>query len=191
MSGDGTGGYVPDMPARAAALVPSWAQKPHILALVNALATQAQDAEDALSDLVVATSLDGATGVYLDLLGRMIGVRRDGLDDVTFRRFINAGILVRKSQGEVWRVTEVARRLTGAARAQYTPAYPAACVITVFVPVEVAVGLRDRIKQVVISALPAGVDLAIVEAPSVDTGDILLHDITPGHDGPGQPRAWS
>lgn len=189
--GDGTGGYIADHEARADALIPVWAKKPFVRAFVAACAKQVQQIEDMLQDLVSNTRLDGATGAQLDLLGRLLATRRDGLDDVTYRRFLGAAILVRKSQGEVWRVTEIARRLTGAARAQYVPAYPAACMITVYVGEEIPEGLRARIYDTVVSALPAGVDLVIVEAPSVDVTDVLLHDLTPGHDGPLMPRAWS
>lgn len=191
MMGDGTGGYIADHAARADALIPAWAKKTYIRAFVRALANQVQVAEDMLQDLVSNTRIDGATGAQLDLIGRLLATRRDGLDDVTYRRFLDAAILVRKSQGEIERVTEIARRLTGAARAQYVPAYPAACMITVYVPSPVDAGLQARIYGVVLSALPAGVDLVIVEAPSIDVDDILLHDVTPGHDGPGMPKAWS
>ena len=183
-------GYIDDHVARALDMIPSWISKPHVQAIVRALAQQVQEIEDVLQDLEQAFSLSGATGVWLDYLGLLVGEARIGLSDQDYRRFIEAGILVRRSNGDIPTILEIAQTLTGATDVQYVPAYPAGYLLTIYTPSPVPVGLRDRIQRTIIRATPASVGVAIIEFSGAPSG-ALRHDVTPGHDGPLMPRAWS
>lgn len=68
--------------------------------LLYVLTQPAQDIENAGQQLMVYRFVDSAVGVQLDVLGRLVGQPRGGLDDDTYRRYIRARIAANKSEGQ-------------------------------------------------------------------------------------------
>ena len=60
-------------------------------AVVGTLAAELQTAEDELVDLVAQRMLATSVGIHLDRYGALVGVSRNGLDDVRFARVLTAG----------------------------------------------------------------------------------------------------
>jgi len=74
--------------------------KPKLNALVqNVIAFQLQDIEDALQTMLTLPSIDDSFGAQLDLLGRLIGQDRGGVDDDTYRLYLRARIAANRSDG--------------------------------------------------------------------------------------------
>ena len=67
--------------------------------LLAALLVPMQDIENALQQLRYYRSVDTAEGDQLDVIGRIVGQLRLGLDDDTYRRYIRARIATHNSDG--------------------------------------------------------------------------------------------
>lgn len=68
---------------------------------IATLATPFQSLESALQQLLTERSIDTAVGEQLNVIGRIVGQTRNGLDDDTFRRYCRARISTNKSTGVV------------------------------------------------------------------------------------------
>lgn len=80
--------------------------------LVRSYVDQAQELNDAATELLELVSLDGASGVQLDGLGQLIGLERQGLDDDTYKAALKAWIRVNTSGGTIQQLVEVIRLAT-------------------------------------------------------------------------------
>lgn len=81
-------------------LVSQFRNKVAVEALVQPIA-QAQQAEDALIDILESRDLDTATGAQLDGLGHIVGAERGGLADAAYRVVIRERIATNTSQSTV------------------------------------------------------------------------------------------
>jgi hypothetical protein len=76
--------------------------------LLAVIISPAQDVEDALQQLRSERFVDTAVGEQLDIIGRIVGQLREGLDDDDYRRYIRARIAVNASSGTIENVLTVA-----------------------------------------------------------------------------------
>jgi hypothetical protein len=74
---------------------------------VATLATPFQSLESALQQLLTERSIDTAVGAQLDVIGRIVGEPRNGLDDDTYRRHCRARISANSSDGTIENVITV------------------------------------------------------------------------------------
>ena len=93
--------YVTDWPARLRSRLykqfkddPTW-----IIWCNNILGPQFQALEDAAQGLLALLNLTDAIGAQLDLIGRIVGQPRAGLDDDTYRLYLQARIAANRSDG--------------------------------------------------------------------------------------------
>lgn len=68
---------------------------------IATLATPFQSIELMLQQLLTERSIDTAVGAQLDIIGKIVGQPRNGLDDDTYRRYCRARIATNKSNGIV------------------------------------------------------------------------------------------
>lgn len=73
--------------------------KPSMASILSAFSTRAQDLETALFELLEERWIDSAVGAQLDILGRLVGVDRESLDDTAFRSAILVRIAINRSSG--------------------------------------------------------------------------------------------
>lgn len=81
-----------------------------ITRLLTSLLTPVQEIEDALQQLYTERAIDTAVGVQLDLIGKLVGQPRDGMEDEEFRRYCRARISAHQSTGspeEIITVTDL------------------------------------------------------------------------------------
>lgn len=83
--------------------------QPKLEALVRALVGPIQHVEDALWQLLTERTIDIATGVTLDSIGRLVGEPPTGLDIETYRRHIKARIRANRSRGQVEDLIKIVR----------------------------------------------------------------------------------
>ena len=92
--------YVSDWQSRLRARIYwQFKGKPKIQAWVDMVAKQFADLEDAFQSLLTLPSIDDSAGAQLDLLGRLLGQARGGVDDATYRLYLRAAIVAEKSGG--------------------------------------------------------------------------------------------
>lgn len=77
------------------------------------LGRQQQDVEDATQTLLTLLDIDASEGVQLDVIGRIVGQPRTGVDDPTYRLYLRARILANRSTGTVENIYAVMRALFG------------------------------------------------------------------------------
>ncbi|MBN8472317.1 hypothetical protein JYJ95_37930 [Corallococcus exiguus] len=102
-----------DYEARALARVPQALRgKPRFEAFVRGLAAPFQEVDGALVALLASRQLATATHAALDVLGRVVGAERLGLDDEVFRQRIRQRLALNRGSGEAERVLLLFRLLT-------------------------------------------------------------------------------
>jgi hypothetical protein len=102
--------HITDHDARAKArLVEQFKRQANFLAFFTIAVRQVQDLEDAFFDFLTAFILDNAVGAQLDLLGRIVGQLRGGLDDTTYRLYLRARIKANRSSGTLPELLEIIR----------------------------------------------------------------------------------
>jgi hypothetical protein len=80
----------------------------NITLLLRALVGPIQAAEDALQQLLTERTIDTSIGAQIDVIGKLVGEARAGLDDETYRRHVRARISANRSTGRVSDVLKVA-----------------------------------------------------------------------------------
>lgn len=98
------------------------------------VARQVQEIENALWDVAELTDINTATFHALDLLGKLVGERRDGAVDADYRLRVRARILANRSCGTHEDIYKVFRALLAGITGyvlKIAPAYPAGFVLTV------------------------------------------------------------
>lgn len=148
---------------------------------LSALVRPFQRLEDALWQIYTLTDVDTATDAALDLLGKLVGEARAGLDDETYRRRIRARIAVNRSKGRTEDLYTVALSVLGATTVtvQLTEDYPAAVIVTLTGAVDQ--GTADAMIDMLQQAAPAGVRVLLLYTLS-STGSAFTFDVGPGLD---------
>jgi hypothetical protein len=165
--------YIPDHVERGLANVLSqFRLATKLRAIIAAILEEVQIAEDTLADLAVGLTVDGAQGAQLDLMGALLGERRDALSDLWYRRFLYARAAIRVCQGTPDEVSQIAATLTGAPVA-YSPAYPAGFRLFIAPQPTMDAVLLARLKARKVEASPSGdgFDLTFVDSPTPFTVD--------------------
>lgn len=150
--------------------------QPRFSALLQALAAEVQEVEDATFELIVGRALATASGAALERLGRSLGQRRLGFSDEDFRRLIAARIQRNISQGEPNRLIAIACLLLGADVAVLHEIFPGKVEISVdsdFVPTFDVRGILDE-------AALAGVRVVAVIAAAPDGEAFAFEGSTTG-----------
>ncbi len=83
------------------------ATETNIKKFLTALLVPAQDLENALQQLFTERGIDVAVGTQLDIIGKLVGQSRNGLDDDTYRRYVRARISTHRSAGTMSDVLKV------------------------------------------------------------------------------------
>lgn len=103
---------IPNHGDQMVARMPQQFHRTRTLALIQALGVGIQCMEAEAFGVLTSTSLQVASGDALDQWGILVGERRGGLADDDFRVFIEARILVNKSNGSSDELIEIWLRIT-------------------------------------------------------------------------------
>ena len=91
----------------------------NVVKLLTALLTPINDLEQVMLALLTERSIDTAVGAQLDVIGRIVGQPRQGLDDDTYRRYCRARVVTNRSSGVVEDLIKVADLVVFNATATY------------------------------------------------------------------------
>jgi hypothetical protein len=178
-------------PALAVGYEPNWQDRlrqkifaqfrglPNIQALSDLIAQQTQDLEDAAQTLLQALSIPDASGVGLQLIGRIVGQAFAGEPDATYRLYLLARIRANLSDGSPEALYAVFKSAFGngdPGMAQIVP-YPPSPAALVFRVLDFPL---DAVQAGLLFALLAdsllgGVRL-VLEWPSADDADSFVCD---------------
>jgi hypothetical protein len=156
--------------------------KPRIAALVQALGLGIQCLESNLFGMHISTALPNATGDALDKWGALVGERRGGLSDDDYRVFIDAKLMVLRSNGSPDELIDIFAKITAPQISVRFNLYPRAS-FGLWVLREEAMGdnRARRVGEFMRQAKPGGTEMWLVESIS---GYFGFKD-DPGH--PGVP----
>lgn len=174
--------YDPNVAAEAVARLLQQYQTPNTMALVNAIASPFQDAETALSQLLLQRGVTSAEGAQLDVLGRIVGILRQGLTDQLYQLFLLSQVAVNKSSGgptELYNILSTVVPQGSEIAIQYF--YPASFLATVVAANGLPADEVPIIAQQLTSARAAGVGGALVYSLSPPS-DTFTFDSGPGFD---------
>ncbi len=88
-------------------LIDQYKDKPRMAAFVSAFTDRVQDIEDALYLTFFESAIADAVGAQLDVLGDVVGQKRQGMVDDEYRSFIYARIKVNRSDGKLEQLLEI------------------------------------------------------------------------------------
>lgn len=154
-----------------ARLIEQYKDKPKILVIVDALARQVQEVEDAIFDVFVQSAIEDALGSQLDDLGDIVGEARQGVPDDEYRGFIRARIRVNRSSGKREELIQIVQFIQddelGVAFDEYYPA-------SIRIECEGAVELNAlRIARMLLQAKAGGVALHFVYSKVARTSTLI------------------
>lgn len=98
--------------------------KPNLLALHQSLyADEIQELSNSAQSLSRRFNIDLSYGDNLDRIGEIIGLSRNGLNDIYYRQFLKAKALVNSSNGSINTIIRIVRYLTNADSIQLINGY--------------------------------------------------------------------
>ena len=179
--------HITDHVARTLALLPSQhADAPILRALVTAIAEAVQEVEDDAWACIVDRQLDTAEGAQLDQYGRVVGARRDGLDDADYLALIRTRILANRSNGQADVILRVVASLIGPALlapgVEYRVLPPAAYLLQVELDEALSADRLALISRILDEITPSGVSREFVygESPLFRLDSDDLHSLDAG-----------
>lgn len=95
-----------------ATLLQQFKTKPRMVGVLTSLVGGVQGIETALGDLFSKINLETGVGHQLDLIGKLIGVKRYGVSDTVYRVRLRVEILVKNSAGTLEQLLEIMRVAT-------------------------------------------------------------------------------
>ena len=152
--------------------------KPRIKALIDACVGELQLLVDEVFNATVSLTVNNATGAQLDLLGRIVGEPRLGLDDEDYRRFIRVRVRANRSSGSQDELIDIFQQMLATTEdpadidVAFISEHPAGFILSAAALANLEQTLIDRINQIITIAKPAGVQFTL----TVDDGTGLIWD---------------
>lgn len=141
--------------------------KPRLRALLGSYADQAQELEAVFWYLYTKRGISNAAGVWLDVLGEIVGEPRQDRTDDGYRSAIRVRILVNRSDGKHAQLVTIAERMLGdGADVQITESFPVALVVRVYS--DMGAVLPTDLVRMLRQAKAGGVRLDLVYATNAD-----------------------
>lgn len=152
----------PQAEAAAARLSWQFRNKPKIKSLMGSLLCWAPELAALFAEIVSARNIDTATGNSLDMLGRVMVQKRNGMTDDLYRRVLRAQLATLRSKGRAEDIVRVAKTLINDddSRIRITRSGPASVIVEILgvaIPVEVKPVAEIMIRR----AVSAGVGVLV------------------------------
>lgn len=154
----------------------------NISKLLSALVVPFVDLEAVLQQLLLNRSIATATATQLDVLGKIVGQPRDGLDDDDYRRYIRARVAAHRSDGTFEALIKVASLVVFDDDAKYVTSNEGTATVRVFVQ---EVTLTDDLADILFSFLQvarSGGVRIVLEWGRSTTASLFRYDSGPGYD---------
>lgn len=171
-------GHIPDHEERAIGELPGWQrEEPNLTAMVRLFSCEVQQLEDALFDVWMSRTLDGANGAQLDVAASLLGVERQGMADLDLRGLCKAAALSMVGSGSIDRLLEIVSAGTRVPIGYVEIENLRRAVIITYVTEGAAkpLALRTQLKAIVEASTPPGTNIQLIEAAPNYLG--LLEDV--------------
>lgn len=106
-------------------LLSQWKDKANMQGLVKSIMQAVQEVEDTLHELLNERSIFTAVGVQLDIIGLIVGITRDGMDDETYRAELLKRIAINRSDGTTEVIISLMESATQTTNTDFWEHYPA------------------------------------------------------------------
>jgi hypothetical protein len=148
-------------PLALSRLLAQYRELANIPALTGILATEVQELENAIIEVIVSRHILYANDAQLDLLGAIVGERRDGKGNALYRKFIQARVLINRSYGRVKDILAVLLAVDDSVPT-FSELGTAFIRVTYSIPVASA-EVRRAIPDLVRQARAAGVGASVIQ----------------------------
>ncbi len=125
--------------------------------LIKCFMEPLQDIENYLNKINSWWWLDRVEGIYLDVVGKVVGETRQGRSDLMYRTGIQVRIGINRSYGQPEVAIALVAALTNATNVQYQPVYPANA--TFFTD---GFSIVTNLSEQLLSVTPLGVGAAVI-----------------------------
>lgn len=105
-------------------LLEQYKGKPNFEGLISVIGGRTQDLEDIFCQILESSGVLTATGFSLDIIGDIVGQPRLGFDDDFYRILILARICENTSEGDLEKIINATKILTGATETQVQEWFP-------------------------------------------------------------------
>ncbi len=159
-----------NLQAKLDALIPSqFLAADNLRALLSAVAAQVQGVDDALMQVLLARSIDVATGAQLDGIGDNLIEAREGQNDDEYRIRLRAKMLVIRSSGLTEEIYEIVRAMFGTnAYIDFRPLGAMRGKITIGPYTAVSTLAATQAARMVNKATPLGAWLAVIYTADIN-----------------------
>ena len=155
-------------------LLEQFKDRPRIVALLTAYLNQVQDLEDVLWELFLDRWISTAVGEQLNVIGRVVGEKRQGSLDDEYRAFLRARIRANRSVGLLAELVKIVALIQNDNLQVLAREYDPAAVR--LEPVGATVVDARRVARILTSAKPGGVALRYVYSESARASTLLAGD---------------
>ena len=155
-------------------LLEQFKDKPRVLALLTAYLEQVQGVEDTLWQLFLDRWISTAAGEQLEVIGRIVGEKRQGSLDDEYRAFLRARIRANRSVGLLAELVKIVALIQNDTLPVLAREYDPAAVRLESTGATV-VDAR-RVARILADAKPSGVALRYVYSETARTGVLLGGD---------------
>jgi len=136
-------------------LITQYRDKKNISGILNVYASKIQEIENILFPMLSNRNLVNSEGIQLDNLGTILNLKRNGVEDSTYRIKLGSKISEHISEGTQEDVIQIFKILTGCDSVQYGEVYPAE--LQMIAINADPIGSVSEIRKAIKSAKPAGV----------------------------------
>ncbi len=106
-------------------LLSQWQDKPNMSGLVKSIMQSVQEVEDTIHQIIDNMNIFDATGEQLDVIGTLIGLERNGMDDDSYRAELFKQISINRSDGTTEIIISLMEAATQTTNSDFWEHYPA------------------------------------------------------------------
>lgn len=150
--------------------------------LLACLIAPCQDLEDALQQLKTQRFVDTAAGAQLEVIGKIAGQPRLGLDDDTYRRYIRARIAANNSDGTTEDLLNICELVVYDDDATYVLTQEGTATARLFVSGEFITGALAAILFSFLNAAKSGGVRIVLQWGESPLAELFQFDVGPGLD---------
>lgn len=161
-------------------LIGHFQEDPAMVSFSTIFGNKVQEIEDALWQLYTERGIDTAIGAQLDILGKILGYTRGGLDDDTYRLRLRGKIALNRDSGTITEILDIFALLLPTLSLELRDTPPAGFELRIvgIIPGSISVAELSAILK---AARDAGIEAQLFYSASPDA-DLFRYDLGPGYD---------
>lgn len=106
-------------------LIQEYKEKPNLKGILEAVGNQCNDIETAIFELIDEYNIDNGSGIQLDIIGKILGLERNGRVDDAYKTLLKIKAEINFSSGTPEAIIKTAQKLYNATDVQIRFVYPA------------------------------------------------------------------